>query len=108
MFKLALALGRTIGDIERLDINEFVEWMAYNELDPIGEWRSDVRAALICDTLAKVFGGSTTTTIDSFMLKFGNETAERPASPEDLKAKVLMITMIQREIVEANKGRNKE
>lgn len=43
-----MSLGRTVGELEQsLTIHEFVEWQAYNRLDPMGGYRGDLQAALI-------------------------------------------------------------
>lgn len=99
-------MGRTVSELQYIDTNELIEWMAYNELDPIGEWRADARAALICDTMAKCFG-NTDSKFENFMLKFGQEDV-RPVSGEDLKAKALMVTMIQKAHIESMEMREKD
>lgn len=46
MFKLALALGRTVGELEHtLTVDELVEWQAYDRLDPFGGYRQDIQTA---------------------------------------------------------------
>ncbi|MBE9596824.1 MULTISPECIES: hypothetical protein [Moraxella] len=48
MFKLASHLGKTVGELERtLTVAEFAEWVAYDELDPIGGYRTDLGFALL-------------------------------------------------------------
>lgn len=48
MFKLASHLGKTVGELERtLTVAEFVEWVAYDEIDPIGGYRTDLGFALL-------------------------------------------------------------
>lgn len=48
MFKLAGHLGKTVGELERtLTVAEFAEWVAYDELDPIGGYRTDLGFALL-------------------------------------------------------------
>lgn len=99
MFKLALAMGRTVAELGDMDINEFIEWMAFNELDPIGEWRADTRAALICDTLAKI-AGNRESKLSDFMLTFDAQE-ERRSSVDDMKARMMMAALIQKAHVEA-------
>lgn len=41
----------------RIDSAELTEWMAYFELEPFGEERSDFRNALLCSLIANVFRG---------------------------------------------------
>lgn len=46
MFKLALALGRTVGELERgLSYDELIEWQAYDRIDPFGGFRQDIQTA---------------------------------------------------------------
>lgn len=46
MFKLALALGRTVGELETsLSYDELIEWQAYDRLDPFGGYRQDIQTA---------------------------------------------------------------
>ncbi|OAV32274.1 hypothetical protein AO368_0539 [Moraxella catarrhalis] len=46
MFKLALALGRTVGELENsLSYDEFIQWQAYDRLDPFGGYRQDIQTA---------------------------------------------------------------
>lgn len=46
MFKLALALGRTVGELENsLSYDEFIQWQAYDCLDPFGGYRQDIQTA---------------------------------------------------------------
>lgn len=46
MFKLALALGRTVRELEcTLSVHELAEWQAYDRLDPFGGYRQDIQTA---------------------------------------------------------------
>ncbi len=48
MFRLALALGKTVGEIERtMSAFELREWMSYAAMEPWGDTRADMRAAVI-------------------------------------------------------------
>jgi hypothetical protein len=51
---LALALGRTVWELERsMDSAEVSEWMAYNQLDPLPDqaWQT----GLICSTMVNLW-----------------------------------------------------
>lgn len=54
MFKLALLLGKTVGELEvQLTSKELSEWMAYDRLQPLPEpW---VQTGLTCATLANLW-----------------------------------------------------
>lgn len=55
MFRLALALGRTVDELsENLGYEEFLEWMEYYSFEPFGEWRADVRSGLVASVIANV------------------------------------------------------
>lgn len=48
MFKLAGHLGKTVGELEQtLTMSELAEWRAYDEIDPIGSYRTDLGFALL-------------------------------------------------------------
>lgn len=41
-------MGKTVGELERtLTVAEFAEWVAYDEIDPIGGYRTDLGFALL-------------------------------------------------------------
>ena len=40
-----------------IDSAEFAEWMAYDRLDPIGQWRDDLRMAILASTIANAMDG---------------------------------------------------
>lgn len=37
---------------EKVSRREFRQWVAYNEIEPIGEWRQDMRIAMLCCLVA--------------------------------------------------------
>ena len=48
MFKLAGHLGKTVGELEQmLTVSELNEWRAYDVIDPIGGYRTDLGFALL-------------------------------------------------------------
>jgi len=53
--------------LRRLDSRELSEWMAYDQIEPLGEWRADLRAGIVAATLANVNRGK----------------AQKPFKPED-------------------------
>jgi len=53
MFRLALALGCTVGELEqRLTAAELSEWLAYDSLEPIGGMRTDFGFAMLASMYA--------------------------------------------------------
>lgn len=66
-------LGKTVGELERtLTVAEFAEWVAYDELDPIGGYRTDLGFAL----LAYLQAGDKDKTIHDFLLIDPNPMTE--------------------------------
>lgn len=54
-FRLALALGCTVAELQdRMSSAEFAEWMAFYGVEPFGEVRGDIQAAVIASTVANV------------------------------------------------------
>jgi len=52
-FKLAAKLGCTVKELlQRIDRQELIEWVAYNEIDPFTEDRADDRSAIIARVAA--------------------------------------------------------
>ena len=48
MFRLALALGMTVGELEqRMSAHELSEWQAYDSIEPIGGFRTDYGFAML-------------------------------------------------------------
>ena len=55
LFRLALALGRTVQELENtLSGRELTEWMIYDSINPIGEIRGDIRNACLMALLANI------------------------------------------------------
>ncbi|ANB90865.1 hypothetical protein MOVS_01365 [Moraxella ovis] len=64
MFKLALALGRTVGELEHsLSYEELICWQAYDRLDPFGGFRQDIQTAHLLYAKA----GSSDCTVADFL-----------------------------------------
>jgi hypothetical protein len=80
-----LALGCTVDELlGRVTSRELTEWMAYERLEPFGEWRADLRAALVAMVMANAWRGKDQKafTIEDFMLKFDGEP-KRDQTVED-------------------------
>lgn len=69
---------------------ELAEWMAYYELEPFGEWRADVRSAIVAMTVAAANRGKRgrAPKLEDFMPKFDGE---RQQDPESLLEKVRLL-----------------
>jgi hypothetical protein len=67
-------MGMPVSELlSRTDSHELTEWMAYEQIDPFGEWRADWRAAMLASVMANIWRGKNTkaTTPDDFMPEFG-------------------------------------
>jgi len=52
LFRLALALGMTVEDLSiKMSSSEMSEWAAYYRIEPFGDVRNDVHAAMICQSV---------------------------------------------------------
>jgi hypothetical protein len=53
VFRLALALGLPVRELlARIGSDELTEWMAFYQLEPFGDFRADLRSAIVASTLA--------------------------------------------------------
>jgi hypothetical protein len=73
--------------LRELPWRQFVKWMEYDEVDPIGGRRGDWQAAAICAAVANVTlasrGGRKRFRISDFMIEFKRQANEVPK--EDTK-----------------------
>lgn len=52
-------MGRTVGELDAcLSYEEFIEWQAYDRLDPIGGYRLDLQTAHLLYAHYRFMGGS--------------------------------------------------
>ncbi len=77
--------------LRSLTAKQFYEWVAYNELEPFGEWRDDYRAASIAQMIYNVAVEKQyrKNDIGQFVLKFGEQT--RRQTPEQQKALFMLM-----------------
>ncbi|MBP7638093.1 MAG: DUF4035 domain-containing protein [Kiritimatiellae bacterium] len=75
----------------RCDSREFAEWMAYRTLSPWGQERGDLQAALIASLIARTMGGSKSTDLNDFMLKFGEAAKKKEQQSPEFIFEVLRI-----------------
>ena len=70
---MAAYLGKTIEEVESLSEREFTRWQIYYSIEPFGEYRADIRSAMIACVIANVNRGKNTPAfkVDDFMPKFG-------------------------------------
>jgi len=91
VLRLALALGMTVADLEsRMTARELGEWMAYDRLEPIGEWRGDVRAGIIAATIANASRSKGKRAKPADFMPFLDDRP-RMMSPDEFAAKVVPL-----------------
>lgn len=71
LFRLALALGKSVREVEEFGASELGEWESYWRQEPWGPYRDNLHAGLICSVLANIHrrSGSPEITYEDFMLK---------------------------------------
>ena len=58
MFKLALQLGKTVNELSNeLSNDELIEWIAYDRIDPFGNYRIDAQFAKLLQLATQWMGG---------------------------------------------------
>jgi hypothetical protein len=80
---MALALGKTVSELERtMPATELMEWVQYYGVEPFGEFRADLRSAIVATVIARTMGGSKKATPADFM-PFNDKRAARTASRDE-------------------------
>lgn len=77
---MALAWSCTVAEAKaRCTIEEFRQWLTYYSIEPFGEFRHDVRCAIIACAIAQA-GGMTKATLQDFMPEkfIGHNSQEKP------------------------------
>lgn len=54
--RIATVLGKSLREVEALDADEILWWEALFAVDPPGDQRMDMRFAMLCQTIAALFG----------------------------------------------------
>jgi hypothetical protein len=89
-------MGRTVAELQAaMSSREFTEWQAYFALEPFGEERADIRAALVASVIANVNRNpkkrSSPFAVKDFMLRFGEAAGSREQSVEQQLSLVEML-----------------
>jgi hypothetical protein len=56
IFKLALALGKTVEEVLSMSSREFIEWKIYFKWNLTPQDAENARHCIMCDLIAKCFG----------------------------------------------------
>jgi len=80
--------------LARVDSRELSEWMAYSSIEPIGEYRMDLRFAMLACTIVNIIKGATgakgkPSKIEDFMLKFD---PPKQQSMDNMKTRLKMLS----------------
>ena len=87
MFRLALALGMTVGELSnRMSSHELQEWIAYSLIEPFGEWRADLRAGIVASTIANVNRGKGRRAYKATDFMPFERPQRKAQTPEEMKA----------------------
>jgi hypothetical protein len=82
--------------MQHMPAQELVEWAAFYELEPFGEWRADWRMAMQASLLANIHRDRDKHpelyTVADFMPQFGVE--DTPKTPEDMLATVVALNAL--------------
>lgn len=90
MLRLALALGKTVREIEEtMPATELAEWAQLYEEEPFGDVRADLHAAIVACTVARALGGNKQARIKDFLPSFTITAPVPPAPPRGKDAPAL-------------------
>lgn len=78
---LALALGKSLAEIDRLDSKEYAEWRRFYLLCPFGPARLDINAWLTAQHVWSGWNGRTKP-LEQSLLWFGKPMRKRKAKPK--------------------------
>lgn len=101
MFKLALQLGKTVSELSNeLSNDELIEWIAYDRIDPFGNYRMDAQFAQVLQLATTWMTGKSEPLKDYLFVDphpVSPEVAaerEREAEIERLKAETQAMTQM--------------
>lgn len=80
---------------QKIDSREFTGWLAYDRLDPIGDERGDLHAALVCATLANIHRGRGVKAFEvtDFMPEF-DATPKKAMDAEEMRERMFQFAEI--------------
>lgn len=99
MFRLALALGYPNPEfmLASMPYRIWRDWVEYNNLEPFGEERADLRAGIVAAVVANCLGrgkGKPAFKATQFMPKFEPPVKREPKTPEQLLSKVMALNKL--------------
>ena len=77
-----------------MDLDEYLDWQAYERLEPFEPQRADLRAAMMASTMVnlQIPKGKTRTKAKDFMPQFDEKYTAKPVDPKAQQA--MFIAMI--------------
>lgn len=88
LFGLALALGKTVGELERtLLADELVEWIAFQSIEPFGSVMDNFRAGLPAAVLANQHRPKDAEVVNPLDF-FGGKKEKPQETPEQIAANI--------------------
>lgn len=76
--------------LDSMDAVEWQRWLEFNEVNPIGDERDDLRAAMVCSTVAQVHGARTKPS--DFIPEFGPRPQREPMTDDQLRDQAMKLT----------------
>ncbi|WP_414499211.1 phage tail assembly protein T [Yersinia kristensenii] len=87
MMKLALRLGRSLGELQQtIGMSELRLWAAYDRISPIGDERGDFQAAQITAAAYNAQGGRNQLSIEDVLLGWGESENKIDDDGSELEA----------------------
>lgn len=70
-------MGKTVAEMDDMSSEELTEWIAYDQIDPIGREREDLNTAVVASTIANVYRGDRAPfTLQDFVIQYEEPTPE--------------------------------
>ena len=96
---MALGLGMTVQALQAtMGYREFIEWMAYYQMEPWDETRADWRAGMVAAVIANVNRGKDQRAYkpDEFMPKFGPEKTPPGGNWKTMQQRLRMAAAVNK------------
>lgn len=79
--------------MERMSAEEFLEWMAFDRIEPFGDRRTDLNFALIRTQMANMMRSKDQPAykLDEFMLRFDHDPDKPKQTPERILSIMKML-----------------
>jgi hypothetical protein len=99
--QLALALGKTKEELRDMPRAEFVDWLAYDRIEPFGLARADMQAGIIASVIVNALSKKGKSKPSDFRLKF---RSRGPVSREEAAKNIVRNLGIPAGLMKAVEG----